>query len=90
MSNAAETLKSCDTVSHGRPTTRAPVDPSEPPSLRPPTRSNDKPCCELNSSEAVAKPWAGAGAVSECDSSCGLVFCPVRLLEMPPEQGFYG
>jgi hypothetical protein len=40
--------------------------------------------------EAVAKPWAGAGAVSECDSSCGLVFCPVRLLEMPPEQGFYG
>jgi hypothetical protein len=47
-------------------------------------------CCELNSIEAVAKPWAGAGAVSECDSSCGLVFCPVRLLEMPPEQGFYG
>ena len=47
-------------------------------------------CCELNNHEAVAKPWAGAGAVSECDSSCGLVFCPVRLLEMPPEQGFYG
>lgn len=52
--------------------------------------SKHEPVLRTEQQEAVAKPWAGAGAVSECDSSCGLVFCPVRLLEMPPEQGFYG